>query len=191
MGKESDADYPFDLYGDLEDAYDEAEQDADIKRMETLDLVHIWEDRQRGGSAFLYTLWRAIVLNDPESQDEVGEALVLSKNGIRGRDGCEWMNGPHLAQYWYGLAADAGRANSQNCLGRLYCPDCAPKDAFKLGRFARDYWKSAAEQKFPGGMHNLARCLRCGKCPCCNVDVKLAAALDAEAYCLENEAKGI
>lgn len=180
---------PFDLYGDLEDAYDEAEFNGDLAVTETLDVLRLWDGRPRAKGAFLYTVLKAI-RGDVEAQDKVGYAFYNAEDPIRGRGRCDWMDKPLLAQYWYGLAADAGRANSQNCLGRFYCPDCAPKDAFKLGRFARDYWKSAAEQKFPGGMHNLARCLRCGKCPCCNVDVKLAAALDAEAYCLENEAKG-
>ena len=89
------------------------------------------------------------------------------------REKIEWLDKPNLAQYWYGLAAEAGHANSQNYLAALYCPDLEPLNVFKLGRFARRWWEAAAEQKLPNGMRNLARCLKCGKCCCCDRDVPL------------------
>ena len=54
------------------------------------------------------------------------------------------------------------------------------RNKFKLGRFARRWWEEAAAQKLPCGMLGLAKCLRCGKCCCCDRDVPRAEALEAE-----------
>ena len=174
-------DRPFDLYGDLEDAYDKAESNGDVEVMETLDAFFLWNERPREGSAFLHTLLLAIQ-GDVEAQDDVGYAFFrLESNIDDNREKCERLNRPALAQYWLGLAAEAGCATSQNNLAALYCPDLQPVNAFKLGRFARRWWEAAAEQKLPNGMRNLARCLRCGKCCCCERDIARANALEVEA----------
>ena len=180
---------PFDLYGDLEDAYDEAELNGDVEVMETLDVFDLWGERPRGGNAFLHTLLRAI-RGDVEAQDAMGHAFFWSEDDPDdSREKCEWLYKPNLAQYWFGLAADAGFAHSQNCLGCLYCPQCGHPSAVKLGRFARGFWEMAAAQKHPAGIHNLTHCLRCGKCCCCDTDLQRAEALEAEAYRLEEEEK--
>ena len=178
---------PFDLYGDLEDAYDEAERNGDVEIMETLDAFHLWDERPRAGSAFLHTLLLAIQ-GDVNAQDDVGHAFFWSEDETyHDRERCEWMDRPNLAQYWYNLAAEEGYAPSQNYLAALYCPNTAPLKAFKLGRFARRWWEAAAEQKLPNGMRNLARCLRCGKCCCCDRDVVRADALENEANELDRQ----
>ena len=177
---------PFDLYGDLEDAYDEAEFNGDLAVTETLDVLRLWDGRPRAKGAFLYTVLKAI-RGDVEAQDKVGYAFYNAEDPIRGRGRCDWMDKPLLAQYWFGLAADAGFAHSQNCLGCLYCPQCGHPSAVKLGRFARGFWEMAAAQKYPAGIHNLTHCLMCGKCCCCDTDLQRAEALEAEAYRLEGE----
>ena len=176
---------PFDLYGDLEDAYDEAELNGDVDVMETLDAFGLWNERPSADGFFLLTVLRAI-RGEVEAQDEVGHVFFWSENEVDDtREKREWQDKPNLAQYWYGLAAKGGYARSQNYLAALYCPDLEPLNVFKLGRFARRWWEEAAEQKLPNGMRNLARCLRCGKCCCCDVDVQRADALEAEADRLE------
>ena len=178
----NDSELPFDLYGDLEDAYDDAEREGDVEVVETLDAVRLWDEKQRVDRAFLYKLWMAIFFNIPEAQDDVGHAFFWSEDETyHDRERCEWMDRPNLAQYWYKLAAEEGYAPSQNYLAALYCPDTAPLKAFKLGRFARHWWEAAAKQKLPNAMRNLARCLRCGKCCCCDRDVARADALENEA----------
>ena len=63
---------PFDLYGDLEDAYDEAELNGDVEIMETLDAFRIWSERPRTTSDLsLHTLLLAIQGNG-SAQDDVG-----------------------------------------------------------------------------------------------------------------------
>ena len=44
---------PFDLYGDLEDAYDKAERIGDVEVVETLDVFRLWSERPRAGGDFL------------------------------------------------------------------------------------------------------------------------------------------
>ena len=172
---------PFDLYGDLEDAYDRAELNGDEEVMETLDVFRLWSERPRAGAPLLHTLLRAIQ-GDVAAQNEAGHVFFWSENDLGdNRERCEWLDRPKLAQYWHGLAAEAGNADSQNYLAALYCPDLMPLNVFKLGRFARGWWEKAAGQKHANGMRNLARCLRCGKCCCCDVDAERAKALDAEA----------
>ena len=175
----------FDIYGDLEDAYDKADRNGDVEVMETLDVFRLWSEQPRASSSFLHTILRAIQ-GDAEAQGDVGHAFFWSENDIGDdREKCEWLDKPNLAQYWYNLAANAGCANSQNYLAALYCPELEPSNAFKLGRFARGWWEAAADQKLLNGMRNLARCLRCGKCCCCKVDVARAETLEAEAARME------
>ena len=180
---------PFDLYGDLEDAYDDAELNGDVEVMETLDAFRLWNARPRAGMPFLHTLLRAIQ-GEVEAQDEVGHVFYWSENEIGDtREKREWLDKPNLAQYGYGLAAKGGYARSQNYFAALCCPDLEPLNVFKLGRFARRWWEEAAEQKLPNAMRNLARCLRCGKCCCCDTDLQRAEALEAEADRLEGKEK--
>ena len=180
---------PFDLYGDLEDAYDDAELNGDVEVLETLDAFRLWNARPRAGMPFLHTLLRAIQ-GEVEAQDEVGHVFYWSENEIGDtREKREWLDKPNLAQYWYGLAAKGGYARSQNYFAALCCPDLEPLNVFKLGRFARRWWEEAAEQKLPNAMRNLARCLRCGKCCCCDTDLQRAEALEAEADRLEGKEK--
>ena len=40
---------PFDLYGDLEDAYDEADRDGDVEITATLDTFGLWNEKPRTG----------------------------------------------------------------------------------------------------------------------------------------------
>ena len=172
---------PFDLYGDLEDAYDNAERNGDVEVLETLDVFRLWSERPRAGSPFLHTLLCAIQ-GDVEAQDSIGHTFFWSESDLgEHREKIEWLDKPNLAQYWYGLAAEAGHANSQNYLAALYCPDLEPLGVFKLGRFARRWWEAAAEQGLPNGMRNLARCLKCGTCCCCDRAIPRAEALEAEA----------
>lgn len=179
---------PFDLYGDLEDAYDKAERDGEEKVTETLDVFRLWSERPRTGSDFLYKIWQAM-RGDVEAQADVGHAFLWTDDDPSDtREKYKWLDRPGLAQYWYGLAAEAGYDCAQNDLGRLYCPDLEPLGVFKLGRFARGWWEAAAGQGLPDGMFNLARCLRCGKCCCCDRDVARAKALEAEAERMEDAA---
>ena len=181
---------PFDLYGDLEDAYDEAERNGNIEVMETLDTFRIWSERPRAKSVFLHTLLLAIQGNG-SAQDDVGyEFFRLEENIADKRENCEWLNRPELAQYWLGLAAEADWATAQNNLAALYCPELKPLNVFKLGRFARRWWEAAAKHELPDGMRNLARCLRCGKCSCCDRDVARAKTLEANADQIEAKWKG-
>ena len=182
---------PFDLYGDLEDAYDKAERNGDVEVVETLDVFRLWSERPRAGGDFLNILLRAIQ-GDVEAQADVGHAFFWSENEVGDdRKKCEWQDRPNLAQYWYGLAAEAGYDCAQNYLAALYCPSLEPLKVFKLGRFARRWWEAAADQGHPNGMRNLARCLRCGKCCCCDRDVPRANALEAEAERIDSERKEV
>lgn len=173
---------PFDLYDDLEDAYDEAELNGDVEIMETLDAFRIWSERPRTTSDLsLHTLLLAIQGNG-SAQDDVGYAFFRLEDNIDDNsEEYEWLDRPELAQYWFGLAAEAGWACSQNNLAVLYCPKLEPLNVFKLGRFARRWWEAAAKQEHTDGMRNLARCLRCGKCCCCDRDIARAKALEAKA----------
>ena len=173
---------PFDLYGDLENEYDAAERYGRVEIVETMDTMRLWNEKQCIDRAVLYKLWLAIFCNIPEAQDDVGHAFFWSENDIDdNREKCEWMDRPDLAQYWYKLAAEAGYIHSQNYLAALYCPELEPLNVFKLGRFARHWWELSAKQKLPNGMRNLAHCLRCGKCCCCDRDIARADAIEKEA----------
>jgi len=180
---------PFDLYGDLEDAYDRAERNGDVEVVETLDVFRLWSERPRTGGSFLHKIWRALH-GDVEAQADVGHAFFWSEDDPSDiREEYKWLDRPELAQYWYSIAAKAGYDCAQNDLAALYCPDLAPLNVFKLGRFARRWWEAAAKQGLPNGMRNLARCLRCGKCCCCDRDVPRANALEAEAERIDSERK--
>jgi TPR repeat protein len=183
---------PFDLYGDLEDAYDEAERNGDVEIMETLDTFRIWSERPRTERGFsLHTILLAIHGN-VMAQDDVGYVFFrYEDNADDKQEGYEWLNKPELAQYWFRLAAEAGNSLSQNSLATLYCPEREPLNVFKLGRFARRWWEASAEQEYTDGMRNLARCLRCGKCCCCDRDIARAEALEAKADQIDAKWKGM
>ena len=173
---------PFDLYGDLEDAYDEADRDGDVEITETLDTFGLWEESPRCSRSWMYKIWCAL-RGDVVAQADVGHAFYWSDHDPDDvREKYKWLDKPELAIYWYGLAAEAGYADAQSDLACLYCPDLIPYDnKFKLGRFARRWWEEAAAQRLPCGMLGLAKCLRCGKCCCCDRNIPRAKALEAEA----------
>jgi len=179
---------PFDLYGELEDAYDEADRNGDVEIVETLDTFGLWDENPRCNRSWMYTMWRALK-GDVEAQADVGHAFYWNDHDPDDvREEYKWLDKPELAIYWYRLAAEAGYADAQSDLASLYCPDLIPYDnKFKLGRFARRWLEEAAAQKLPCGMLGLAKCLRCGKCHDCNRDIPRAEALEAEAAKIEQE----
>lgn len=177
----------FDLYGGLEDAYDEAELEGKAEIVETLDALLLWNDRKRMGTEFMRKVWRAIRGNAEAQSEVAGHFYVTGDERDDLPEEEKWRDRPELAQYWYDQAADRGNALAQYNLGCLLCPDLGPREVFKLGRFTRQRWEEAAEQKLPIGMRALAHCLRCGKCPCCDVDIPRAEALEAEAETLDGK----
>ena len=121
-----------------------------------------------------------------EAQTDVGYAFYWpAEHTDESRAKFTWMGKPHLAMYWFGLAARSGNAVAQDYLARLYCPDQEPYGAVKVGRRTRHWLEKAAAQKLPVAMENLALCLKCGKCPCCNSDIPRAKSLEREAHLLE------
>ncbi len=181
-------DVPFDLYGDLEDAYDEADRNGDVEIVATLDTFGLWDEKPKCNHSWMYTMWRALK-GDVEAQADVGHAFYWNDHDPdEMREKHKWLDKPELAIYWYKLAAEAGCVDAQSDLACLYCPDLMPyNNKFKLGRFARRWWEEAAAQKLPCGMLGLAKCLRCGKCCCCARDIPRAEALEAEAAKIEQE----
>ena len=184
-------DVPFDLCGDLEDAYDKADRDGDVEIVETLDTFGIWAERSGCDRSFMHKIWRALK-GDVEAQADVGYAFYWHDDVPDDvREKFKWLDKPELAIYWYKLAAEAGYDCAQSDLACLYCPDLPPyRNKFKLGRFARRWWEEAAAQKLPCGMLGLAKCLRCGKCCCCDRDIPRAEALEAEADKIEKTNEG-
>ena len=102
---------PFDLYGDLEDAYDKAERNGDVEIVETLDAFGLWDDRPKVGNAFMRKVWRA-VNGDAIAQADVGHAFFW-KDTDQNVDKYKWLDKPLLAIYWYELAAEAGYGAAQ------------------------------------------------------------------------------
>ena len=178
-------DIPFDLYGDLEDAYDKADIDGDVEIMETLDTFGIWDENQKIDRPFLYKIWRAIK-GDVVAQADVGHGFYWCEHDPEKL--CEeykWLDKPALAIYWYERSAEAGYDEAQCDLGCLYCPKLLPHSKYKNGRFARYWWEEAAAQKLPEGMRRLAHCLRCSFCGnecCCDRDIPRAETLVVESY---------
>lgn len=175
---------PFDLYGDLWDAYEEAETNGDVDVVETLDTFGIWNEHPKCDRAFLYKIWRALK-GDVEAQADVGHAFYWTiYDPEETREKYKWLDKPLLAIYWYNLAAEEGYAPAQSDLACLYCPNMPPYSKLKIGRFARGWWEEAAAQKYQDGMYGLARCLRCARCGkecCCEQDLPRADVLEAEA----------
>lgn len=172
--------FPFDLHGELEDAYDAADRNGDVGVVETLDAFGLWDERQRCGRSFLYRIWQALK-GGAHAQTDVGRAFFwASFDPDELAEKYKWLDRPELAIYWYNLAAEAGHAGAQEALGTLYCPEMEPDSRFKLGRFARYWWEESAAQKHPCGMRGLAKCLRCGKCCDCDRDIPRAEALEDE-----------
>lgn len=180
-------DIPFDLYGDLEGAYDEADRNGDVEIVETLDTFGLWDEKPKCNRSWMHKMWRALK-GDVEAQADVGHAFYWNDcDPDDMREKYKWLDKPELAIYWYKLAAEAGCADAQNDLACLYCPELLPYSKFKLGRFARGWWEEAAAQKLPCGLLGLAKCLRCGKCCCCDRDIQRAEALEADAAKIEQE----
>ena len=180
---------PFDLFGDLEDAYDKADHEGNVELVDTLDTFGLWDEKPNGTRSWMYKIWRAIK-GDVEAQADVGHAFYWSDHDPRGSRGeYKWLDKPELAIYWYKLAAEAGYGCAQSDLACLYCPDLLPYSEYMIGRFARYWWEESAAQKLPLGMRGLAKCLRCGKCSCCGRDVPRAEALEAEADRIEQETR--
>ncbi len=174
-------DIPFDLYGELGDAYDDADRNGDAEIVETLDTFGLWDERPRFGSSFMLKVWRALN-GDAEAQADVGQAFFWTDNDPEEkREQYKWLDKPLLAIYWFKLSAEAGCADAQDKLSYLYCPNNEPRATPKVGRFARHWLEKAAAQKYTPAMHDLVHCLRCGKCACCNRDTTRASALEAEA----------
>ena len=175
----------FDLYGDLEDLYDEAEENGDVEIMETLDIFGLWKAHHKCSGEFMRKIWNALQ-RDVDAQRDVGHAFYWSdEHSDEVRTKYKWMDKPHLAMYWFKLAAKSGHAVAQNYLARLYCPDQEPFGALKVGRLSRYWLEKAAAQKLPVAMENLAICLKCGKCPCCDSDIPHAKSLESEARLLK------
>ena len=174
-------DIHFDLYGELGDAYDDADRNGDAEIVETLDTFGLWDERPRFGSSFMLKVWRALN-GDAEAQADVGQAFFWTDNDPEEtREQHKWLDKPLLAIYWFKLSAEAGYADAQDKLSYLYCPNNEPRATPKVGRFARHWLEKAAAQKYTPAMHDLVHCLRCGKCACCNRDIPRANALEAEA----------
>lgn len=174
-------DIPFDLYGELEDAYDAADRNGDAEIVETLDAFGLWDERPKADSSFMLKAWRGLN-GDTKTQADLGHAFLWTDmDPEETRKKHRWLDKPLLAIYWCGLAAEAGCAAAQNDLACLYCPEQQPYGTPKVGRLARHWLEEAAAQKHTPAMRDLARCLRCGKCACCNRDIPRADALAAEA----------
>ena len=177
-------DIPFDLHGDLWDAYEEAERNGDVEIVETLDVFGIWDEHPKCDRAFLHKIWRALK-GDVAAQADVGHAFYWNDYAPEEkREKYKWLDRPLLAIYWYNLAAEEGYAPAQSDLACLHCPNMLPYSKLKIGRFARGWWEEAAAQKYPEGMRGLAHCLRCARCGkecCCEQDIPRAEALEAEA----------
>lgn len=181
-----ETDMPFDMYGDLEDAYDKADLNGDVEIVETLDAFGLWNEHPKCSSAFMRTVWNA-VQGDVEAQTTLGCAFYRPDDSNEKRRRHRWNDNPDLAIYWFNLAAEEGCADAQNYLACHYCPELQPAGAPKIGRFARHWLEQAADQKHTLAMNNLAYCLKCGKCACCDRDIARAKALEAEARELENQ----
>ena len=155
---------PFDLYGDLWDAYEEAEGNGDMEVVETLDTFGIWNEHPKCDRAFLYKIWRALK-GDVAAQADVGHTFYRTDDEPKEtQEEYKWLDKPLLAIYWYNLAAEEGYAPAQNDLACLYCPDML-------------------------GMRGLARCLRCARCGkecCCEQDIPRADALEAETDSMQD-----
>ena len=170
----------FDLYGDLEDAYDKAECDGMREVVQTLDVFGIWDE---GGHPPVWIMKRALlaIKGNPDEQAELAWCFDWSHEPKEERS--RRYDNPRLAVYWYERAADAGVASAQCNVANIYCFT----DDKKLWNGPRAvYWREkAAMQKYPEGLRGLAYCLECGKCCQGCADVVRAKALRDEADLLE------
>ena len=121
-------DVPFDLYGDLEDAYDEADRNGDVEIVETLDTFGLWDEKPKCNHSWMHTMWRALK-GDVEAQADVGHAFYWNDHDPEDvRETYKWLDKPELAIYWYRLAAEAGYAAAQKLpcgmLGLAHCLRC-------------------------------------------------------------------
>ena len=106
-------DVPFDLYGDLEDAYDEADRNGDVEIVETLDTFGLWDEKPKCNHSWMHTMWRALK-GDVEAQADVGHAFYWNDHDPDDiREKYKLLDKPELAIYWYKLAAEAGMSVSK------------------------------------------------------------------------------
>ena len=166
----------FDLYGDLEDAYDKAERDGMREVVQTLDAFGVWDE---GGHPPIWIMKRALlaIKGDPNEQEELAWCFDW-RNELKEERNHRYDN-PRLAAYWYERAAEAGVASAQCHVANIYCF----ADDKKLWNGPRAvYWREkAAAQKYPEGLRGLAYCLECGKCCRGGADVARAKRLRDEA----------
>jgi len=166
----------FDLYGDLEDAYDRAERDGMREVVQTLDAFGIWEE---GGHPPIWIMKRALlaIKGDPDEQAKLAWCFDWRNEPEEERN--HRYDNPRLAVYWYERAAEAGVASAQCDVANIYCF----ADDEKLWNGPRAvYWREkAAAQKHPDGLRGLAYCLECGKCCQGGSDVARAKMLRDEA----------
>ena len=171
----------FDLYGDLEDAYEKAKACGETEIVDTLDAFGLWDDRDQVPAKFFLRAWHAISGNASQ-QRELAWCFDRDGGKPKGeRNPC--YDRPQLAIFWYEKAAKAGDALAQNNLAHIYCTE----DDMELwdGRLGAFWYEKAAAQKLPEGMRGLARCLECGMCLKDGADPARAKALFVEAEAIE------
>lgn len=157
--KEQETVMPFDLYGDLEIAYEEAAKNGAAEITETLDAFGLWDDDNQVPAKFMLRAWRAIN-GDVAQQRELAWCFDwIGSKSKRRHD--QRYDKPHLAVYWYEMAAKAGDVLAQNNLANIYC---AERGELWNGRRGIYWYEKAAAQKLPSAMRGLARCLGCGRC---------------------------
>lgn len=172
--KEQATGMPFDLYGDLERAYEEALKKGDAEITETLDAFGLWDDDQVPAK-FMLRAWWAINGNVAQ-QREI--AWCFDWVGSKSKQGYDTRyDRPHLAVYWYERAAKAGDALAQNNLANIYCSEGGELWDGRRGIY---WYEKAAAQKLLPAMRGLARCLECGKCRKEGADTIRAKALQDE-----------
>ena len=183
--RDDGAEGAFDLYGDLEAAYEKAKKDGCAEIVETLDAFGLWNEDEQVSAKFMLRAWWAIN-GDTVQQRELAWCFDwVGSEPEEERD--PRYDKPHLAVYWYDKAARAGDAMAQNNLANIYCSEGG---ALWNGRLGIHWYEKAAAQKLPTAMRGLARCLRCGKCRKGGGDPVRAKSLLAEADKIEKTNEG-
>ena len=173
---------PFDLYADLEDAYDKAGKDGETEITETLDAFGLWDESEKLPAKQMLCAWQAIN-GDVAQQRELAWCFDWSSEPQEERN--RRFDRPRLAIYWYEKAAEAGDALAQCNLGCIYCSD---EDVEIWNGHRGVYWREkATAQKVPEAMLGLADCLDCGRCCKGGVDLVRAKALREEAEKVKRE----
>lgn len=173
----------FDLYGDLEDAYEKALADGMSEVTETLDALGLWDEGNQAPTKFMLRAWHAINGNASQ-QRELAWCFDGDGGKPKGRRN-PFYDKPRLAVYWYSKAAKAGDAIAQNNLANIYCS--GEDTELWNGQLGVFWYEKAAAQKLPAGMRGFARCLECGMCRKDGTDTARAKALLAEAKAIERE----